>query len=324
MANTAYDASGLRQVFERHFTWAAAFERNTHRYADRPALTDPASGRRWTYAELGALTGGLAAGLAARGVGVGDLVCYQLKNVPEFAFLYVAAQGLRAMSSPMNFRLAPAETAHILDSMRPAVYVYAAEDEAAAAAALELAALRPDTVAVVGGEPMPGAVRFEDLILDGTPSFRAPEGASTWDETSRIYTSGTTGLPKAVPMTSLNEGLTAHDVIMHFPLGPEDRTLNMSPWFHRGGNYCAGPNTMFFVGGEVVTLKNFDEEVVLDRVVEHGLSYLVGAPTNLERLADAQEASPRDLSSLRGIVTMGASGGPRHVGWGGDRYGGGP
>ncbi|MFF1875712.1 AMP-binding protein, partial [Kitasatospora herbaricolor] len=122
--NTEYDPSTLRSVFEQHFTYASAVERNTHRYAARTAITDPPTGRSWTYAELGRVTGGLVAGLAARGVGVGDIVAYQLMNTPEFAFLYVAAQGLRAVSSPMNFRLAPGETAHILDDSRPAVFVY--------------------------------------------------------------------------------------------------------------------------------------------------------------------------------------------------------
>jgi acyl-coenzyme A synthetase/AMP-(fatty) acid ligase len=153
---------------------------------------------------------------------------------------------------------------------------------------------------------LPGALRFEEMLVEGAPSFRAPEGGSVWDETSRLYTSGTTGMPKSVPLTSLNEVLSAHDAIMHFPLGPGDRTMNMSPWFHRGGNYCAGPNTAFYAGFEVVTLAQFEPGLVLDLIERHGLTYVIGAPTNLERLADAQEASPRDLSSLSGIVTMGA------------------
>lgn len=77
----------FREVFEHHFTWASGFERNIHRYADRPAMTDLPSGRHWTYAELGRDTGRLVAGLAARGVGKGDLVAYQLYNCPEFAML---------------------------------------------------------------------------------------------------------------------------------------------------------------------------------------------------------------------------------------------
>ncbi len=312
--NTDYDTSAFRQVFEQHFTYASAVERNTHRYANRTAVTDSVTGESWSYRQLGEVTGALVAGLAERGIGVGDIVGYQLMNRPEFAFLYVAAQGLRAVSSPMNFRLAPAETAHILSESRPKIFLYEAAAAADVATALTLTDFVPDTLVAVGAAApgddaeglLPGAIRFSELLVAGAPSFRAPEGGSVWDETSRLYTSGTTGMPKAVPLTSLNEVLSAHDAIMHFPLGPTDKTMNMSPWFHRGGNYCAGPNTAFYVGSEVVTLPQFEPGLVLDLIEKHGLSYVIGAPTNLERLADAQEASPRDLSSLSGIVTMGA------------------
>ncbi|MCT3008258.1 long-chain fatty acid--CoA ligase, partial [Propionibacterium freudenreichii] len=249
-------------------------------------------------------TGRLVAGLAARGVGKGDLVAYQLYNCPEFAMLYIAAQGLRAVSSPSNFRLAAGELAHVFDQTRPKVFVYDVRLADQVAHALELADFNPQTLAGVGsGELLPGAIRFDELLADEAPSFHAPDDASTWDWTSLLFTSGTTGMPKPVPLTSLNEVLTAHDVIMHFPLNAHESTLNMSPWFHRGGNYCAGPNTMFYLGGEVVIMPKFDADAVLDTIAERGLAYVVGAPTNLERLADAQERRPRDLSSLSGIVT---------------------
>jgi acyl-CoA synthetase (AMP-forming)/AMP-acid ligase II len=305
--NSDYDPSAFRSVFEQHFTYAAGVERNIHRYANRPAITDSTTGETWTYAQLGRITGELVAGLAERGIGVGDLVTYQLMNRPEFAFLYVAAQGLRAVSSPMNFRLAPTETAQILSDARPKIFVYEAGNTADVTIALSLSDFVPELLVAVGeGDRVDGSIEFSELLVPGAPSFTAPAGATVWDETSRLYTSGTTGMPKAVPLTSLNEVLTAHDVIMQFPLGPTDRTLNMSPWFHRGGNYCAGPNTAFYVGASVVTLPQFDPQLVLELVERHGLSYVIGAPTNLERLADEQEASARDLSSLSGIVTMGA------------------
>jgi len=113
-------------------------------------------------------------------------------------------------------------------------------------------------------------------------------------------------MPKGVSLNALVEVLSAHDVIMHFPLSPEDRTLNMTPWFHRGGLYSGGPNPVFYVGAEAVSLRQFDADTVLDWVQEHGLTFLIGAPPNLAMLAAAQQARPRDLRSLRGIVTMGA------------------
>jgi acyl-CoA synthetase (AMP-forming)/AMP-acid ligase II len=305
--NSDYDPSALKDVFEHHFTYASGIERNIHRYAGEAAITDSDTGETWTYRQLGEVAGQLAAGLAAHGVGVGDIVAYQLMNRPEFAFLYVAAQGLRAVSSPMNFRLAPAEIAFILGDSKPAIFFYDVADAATIEQALELSEFQPPVLVAVGeGTPLAGSLTFDEVLVKDAPSFRAPADGSAWDETSRLYTSGTTGMPKAVPLTSLNEVLTAHDVIMHMSLIPTDKTMNMSPWFHRGGNYCAGPNTMFYLGGSVVTLPWFEPARVLDLIEEHSLSYIIGAPTNLERIAEIQETTPRDITSLKGIVTMGA------------------
>ncbi|MDT0408041.1 MULTISPECIES: class I adenylate-forming enzyme family protein [Streptomyces] len=308
----AYDPAGFRDVFEQRFTYWAGFARNTHRYARSTAMSDPATGRAWTYAELGEEVERLAAGLAAHGVGPGDLVAYQLFNGPEFALLWLATQRLGAVGSPVNFRLAPGETAHILDTGRPAVFVYDTSVAESAGQALERAGHAPKLVVHVpsgqdGDHPLPGSVPFVQLAERGAGQVLppAPE-AGIYAETTRLYTSGTTGLPKGVPLNNAVEVLSAHDVIMHFPLSPEDRTLNMSPWFHRGGLYSGGPNPVFYVGGEVVPLRHFDADVVLDLVEKRGITFLIGAPTNLERLADAQERRPRDLSTLRGIVTMGA------------------
>lgn len=301
-----YDPSQFREVLEHHFTYLAGLQRNTHRYARRPALHDPATGRRWTYAELGADVDRLAAGLAGAGAARGDVVAFQLLNGPEFALLWLASQRLGAIAAPVNFRLAPGETAHILDDSRPAVYVYDASVADTARGALAAAAHAPAAVVVVGeGDPLPGAVRFADLPA-------APEGVelpgteTIYDETTRLYTSGTTGMPKGVSLNALVEVLSAHDVIMHFPLSPEDRTLNMTPWFHRGGLYSGGPNPVLYVGAEVVSMRQFDAGTTLDWVQEHGLTFLIGAPPNLAMLAAAQQERPRELSSLRGIVTMGA------------------
>jgi acyl-CoA synthetase (AMP-forming)/AMP-acid ligase II len=295
-----YDPTAFRDVFEHHFTYVAGVDRNSHRFASRPALHDPASGRRWTYAELWADVGRLAAKLSAAGVGPGDVVVFQLPNCPEFALLWLAAQRLGAVASPINFRLSSGETAYVLDDSRPRAFVHDAALATLAADALARAEHRPEVLAVVGESS------FDDLLRGNGAVPEPPPGATIYDETTRLYTSGTTGLPKGVSLNAAVEVLSAHDVIMHFPLSPEDRTLNMTPWFHRGGLYSGGPNPVFYVGAEAVPLRAFDPAVVLDWVQEHALTFLIGAPTNLALLSAEQQERPRDLSSLHGIVTMGA------------------
>jgi acyl-CoA synthetase (AMP-forming)/AMP-acid ligase II len=301
-----YDATAFREVFEQHFTYIAGVRRNSHRFAARPALHDPDSGRRWTYAELWADAGRVAAGLAGAGVRPGDVVVFQLYNGPEFALLWLAAQRLGAIASPINFRLSSGETAYVLDDSRPRAFVHDAGLGDMVRDALARAEHRPELLVVVGETAAPEGIAFDELLASDAEPPEPPADATIYDESTRLYTSGTTGMPKGVSLNALVEVLSAHDVIMHFPLSPEDRTMNMTPWFHRGGLYSGGPNPVFYVGAEAVALRQFDPATVLDRVQEHGLTFLIGAPTNLALLSAEQQARPRDLSSLQGIVTMGA------------------
>lgn len=84
-------------------------------------------------------------------------------------------------------------------------------------------------------------MRYADYVAD-QPENDPPIDFDPhiYDETTRLYTSGTTNRPKGVPINNINEVLSAHDVMMHFPLGPTDRTMNMTPWFHRGGIHSGG------------------------------------------------------------------------------------
>ncbi|MDI2029577.1 AMP-binding protein [Saccharopolyspora sp. TS4A08] len=308
---STYDPTAYKRFFEHEFTYLAGFRRNTHRFADRVAIHCPRTGTPWTYEELGTRVDRLAAGLSAAGVQPGDVVVYQLYNGPEFAQLYLATQACGAVGSPINFRLSSGETAYILDDSRPRAYVYDAALAEVAQGALERAQHRPELVVEVGGDGTPAAhdgapaLRFECLLAEpGTPP--PVVSRTVYEETTRLYTSGTTGMPKGVPLNSMVEVFSAHDVIMHFLLTPEDRVLNMTPWFHRGGLYAGGPNPAFYLGAQVVPMRTFDPALCLDHVEQFGLTFLVGAPTNLAMLTQVQSEQPRDLSTLRGIVTMGA------------------
>lgn len=309
--NYTYDIEMFRDTFESRFTYLNGFLRNVSRFGDRPAVFDPQSGRRWTYRELNCEVNRLAHALRSDGIGKNDVVMFALLNSPEFVFFYLAAHKIGAIACPVNYRQGAGEIALVIDDSTPRVFVYDTEFGELSSEALELCQNRPAVELVVGAEEgasLPaGRKRYEDYVF-GQPETDPPIDFEPhiYDETTRLYTSGTTNRPKGVPINNVNEVLSAHDVMMHFPLGPTDRTMNMTPWFHRGGIHSGGPCPTLYAGGEVVILRDFAPRTCLEYAQKYEISFLIGVPTIISMLARTQERSPFDLSALRGIVTMGA------------------
>ncbi len=301
----------FKRAFESEYTWIEGFMRNVFRYGHRTAIFDPEHNMEWTYSQLNSEVNRLANAMLKDGVKYGDVVMYQLFNCPVFAFAYVASHKIGAVSCPVNYRLSAGEIAITIDDSKPSVFIYDKEQEDTIKTALEMAEHKPYRVVMMdfgkSTTPMEGAVAYQEYVeafSDSEPQIDFTR--SIYDETTRLYTSGTTGRQKAVPLTSINEVLSAHDIIMHFPLNYTDSTMNTTPWFHRGGLHCGGPTPTFYAGGTIVTMRKFNPKLCLQYIEKYKLSFVIGAPAVLEQLTDMQERDGRDLSSLKGIVTMGS------------------
>ncbi len=305
-----YDVSMFRETFESEFTYMNGFLRNTRRFSDRPAMYCPIRDQRWTYRSLNLDVNRLANALAKDGVKKNDVVMYQLYNCAEFVFCFLAPQKLGAINSPINFRLSPGETAIILEDSKPEVFFYDAECREMTEKALKISKHKPKRVVMVdifGKETPPDGVLTYDQYVDKMPEIEpeTPE-RHIYDENTRLYTSGTTGMPKGVPINNINEVLSSHDVIMHFPLSPHDKTMNLSPWFHRGGLHSGGPAPTLYIGGEIIIMRAFHPKHSIRVAAEQEATFLIGAPPMLKMICDQQKKKPADLSSIKGIITMGA------------------
>ncbi len=310
MART-YDDKMFIETFEHEYTWLNGFMRNVARYPKRTAVLDPLTERKWTYNELNKEANRLANALKADGVGKNDVVMSAMLNCPEFVFSYIGPRKIGAILNPANFNLAPGEMAKLIDHNKPKAFLYSAEHRDMLVEAVSLAKNPPKVLIMVdnlkGLDVPTGHFSYDDYVKNISEENPEKDFVShIYDEVLRLCTSGTTALPKSCPINDINEVLSAHDVIMQYPLEPNDITMNMTPWFHRGGAHSGGPGPSLYVGAAVTVLRNFQPKMCLKWTEELGITYLMGAPSTLEMLARAQKKHGFDLSSLRGLVTMGA------------------
>ena len=297
----------FKNNFESSFTWIEGFMRNVRRYGDQTALSCPPGGLKYSYRELNSEVNRLACALQDKGVRKGDVVMYMLHNSVQFVLCYIAPQKLGAVNCPVNYYLSAGELALNIEDSRPKVFVYESNFADTVEAALRLSSFRPEVILATGGATPEGHTDFNEFLNKGSDREPVPdEPLNIYDECTRLYTSGTTSRPKGVPLYSINEVLSAHDVIMHFPMTHGDKTMNMTPWFHRGGLHSGGPCPTLYVGGEVVVMREFNAGLTLQYTQDYGINFLIGVPAVLNLLCRVQEQTGADLSSLKGIVTMGA------------------
>ncbi len=95
-------------------TIGANLERTVAAHADREALVECSTGRRWTWAELDRDVDALARGLLAAGIEKGDRVGLMLPNVPYFPVVYYGILRAGGVVVPMNVLLKGREVAYYL------------------------------------------------------------------------------------------------------------------------------------------------------------------------------------------------------------------
>ncbi len=306
-----YNDTMFIDTFEHEYTWLNGFMRNVSRFSSDRAILDPETKRSWTYKNLNEEANKLANALKKSGVSKNDIVMSAMRNSPEFVFSYIGPRKIGAILLAANFNLASGEMALLINHNKPKIILYTANIAEIIVDAMKICAWKPEKLIMadnIEGVPLPeGHIAYDDFIRNQSAENPVQKiRPHIYDEVLRLCTSGTTALPKSVPINDINEVLSAHDVIMHYPMSHSDVTLNMTPWFHRGGCHSGGVGPTFYAGASVIIMRRFMPHAALKYVSEYGITFMMGAPANLEMLARAQEKENYDISNLHGIVTMGA------------------
>jgi long-chain acyl-CoA synthetase len=165
----------------------------------------------WTWNEVGDLTAQAATGLAAAGVSAGDRVLLMMRNRPDFHWLDLAAQFLRATPVSIYNSSSTEEIAYLAEHAEAAVAIV--EDASFLDRLLSAREQLPKLTAVYvidAPEPMPDGVRpVSELFAAGSAELAELAAATDADDLATlIYTSGTTGPPKGVMISQYNVAYT--------------------------------------------------------------------------------------------------------------------
>ncbi|NHU43873.1 AMP-binding protein [Rhodococcus sp. A14] len=287
-------------------------DRTVAAHADRDALVDRPSGRRWTYAELRRDVDAVAVGLLKRGIGKGDRVGIWAPNCPEWTLIQFATAKIGAVLVNINPAYRAHELKYVLDQAGIRLLVSAPEFKSSDYAGMieEVRPQCPDLERVV----LLGSAEWSKLASDGMAAHAADpsllpaaQAALSSDDPINIqYTSGTTGFPKGATLSHhniLNNGYFVGE-LCHYT--ENDRVCIPVPFYHCFGMVMGNLACTSHGATMVIPGPSFDPKATLQAVEAEKCTSLYGVPTMfIAELAEPDFAS-FDLSSLRTGIMAGS------------------
>jgi acyl-coenzyme A synthetase/AMP-(fatty) acid ligase len=262
-------------------TLAAVVREAARRFGDAPALV-PQHVPAMTYAPLDARSEAAATGLAARGVGAGDIVALRLPSQPRYMVAYVAAAKVGAITAGLNPRLAAPEQDALIDLVDPAL--------------------------VVDSEEM-----VDELVSHGAPRAPAPLLAPDPDRgVALVFTSGTTGVPKAALFCERQLDavwrLDAGGTFAHAPGAP----MLASTQFAHIGIMTKLP-WYLALGSRIHLLDRWRPADALEIIANEGMTSIGGIAPQIALMLRDPGFDSYDLSAVETIVMGGAPSPPALV-----------
>jgi acyl-CoA synthetase (AMP-forming)/AMP-acid ligase II len=289
-------------------TFASALAERVRATPEREALTDGT--RRVSYRDLAHGIDRMAARLRALGIAAGDVVTIQLPNWIEFAFVFFALERLGAVAVTVSVDFRSRELEYIMRFADSKMFVCCGQfrgfDHAAMAAELKPRLPSLAAIGIIGGAVPAGMVSLDDVVAArGAPAGFAPVAMDADTVMRMAFTSGTTGNPKGV-MHSHNTTLAAAR-ILNGDLGLSADDVMMI-WLPLGLNW--GYLTLVqsvLAGAKAVLLDRFAPAAALDLIERERVTYIPTAPASLTAILAEPGLDRSDLSSLRIVVSGGAS-----------------
>ncbi|MES2186596.1 MAG: AMP-binding protein [Pseudomonadota bacterium] len=272
-------------------------------HAARTAIRDGAGLLRWdAYVDRIARTAGA---LRQAGLAPGERFAILARNSVAQAQLINAGYWSGTVPVPLNFRLAPAEIAQLLDDADCRLLFV----DTAFAPLLDdplLQAWRARTILLpLGTAGVADAAAAEDpwqarwAAAAALPLHAGHED----DDALLLYTGGTTGRGKGVRLSHRNILSNALQLARVMGAGAEDVYLHVAPMFH---STDLKSTVVSLFGGAHVYLPDFSAEGVLRAAQDHGVTILSLVPAMVARVLEGARPQDYALPRLR-LLSYGSS-----------------
>jgi acyl-CoA synthetase (AMP-forming)/AMP-acid ligase II len=239
-------------------------------------------GRRWSYGALFRAAHG-ASGLMAESASTHIALLDESSEAATIALFGAAMAGIPYV--PLNYRLADADLAALLDRIAPAFVVGDAERVNRLSAGRHVSLTRRDFIA-----------KAEELA--GMPADESEPGESI---AVQLFTSGTTAAPKAA--------LLRHANLLSYVLGnvefasasPDEARLVSVPPYHIAG--ISQLLSSIYAMRRILLLPTFDPDAWLSLAASERATSAMVVPTMLARIiARMEKGDAADLSCLKSIA----------------------
>ena len=281
-------------------TFFEVLERKAAAFPEREALCDARG--RITYGALKERIERCAEYFRRAGVRPGDVVTVQLPNRIDFPVVFFALELVGAVANKVSPDFRIRELEYILNFSGSRAYVFPREfrgfDYAEMAQSLKqkcpgLEQVWSDADVQTGIAGSPPIAAQERVRMDPDEIFRM------------AFTSGTTGDPKCV-LHSFNTTLYASRLLnVDMRVTEKDVLLVYLPMGLNWG-YLTLLQTLL-AGARAVLLERFSGAGVLELIEREKVSYIATAPASIVAMLNDPSLKERNLSSLRVVITGGAS-----------------
>lgn len=303
------------------YTIGAYLDEARRRFGRSDALVSLEQGIRISWSELIQAADQAARGLMALGIASGDRLGVWSPNRYEWIVLQLAAARIGAILVTVNPAYRTSEVEYALKKVQCKGLVVSREFKTSNYYQMleglwnspQSRAHLTDLAFIVGlDDPVPpnwcswGELHaMANQVAEA--QLRAAIEATEFDDAINIqFTSGTTGAPKGATLSHhnlLNNGRFVGDKLR---LSESDRLCLVVPLYHCFGLVQGVLAALTHGSALVLPGMGFDASKTLDAIEKERCTTLYGVPTMFVAMLEAQQASPRDLNSLRTGIMAGS------------------